>query len=190
MKTTQRPSSDSTAPQVPATVTAERFDMRLLRPSDAGLLEMYFADQRVAHMVRDVPHPLPPGMVEALLRRAQAPDREEDYWVIDGSKTRHADVLGLISLKRMDRQQSEIAYWVAPAFWNTGIASEAVQAMVRANPQAALHLYAEVFQDNPGSARVLTNAEFDYLGDAEAFCVSRGAVVPTWTYARKMAKPA
>jgi hypothetical protein len=34
---------------------------------------------------------------------------------------------------------------------------------------------------------VLTNAGFDYIGDAEAFSVARNAKVPTWTYVRKMA---
>jgi len=33
---------------------------------------------------------------------------------------------------------------------------------------------------------VLTNAGFDYLGDAEAYSVARRANVPTWTYIRRM----
>ena len=85
----------------------------------------------------------------------------------------------------MDRGQSEIGYWVAPAFWNTGFASEAVKAMVAANPHNARTIFAEVFQDNPVSARVLTNCGFEYLGDAEAFSVARNAAVQTWTYIRK-----
>ena len=97
----------------------------------------------------------------------------------------------MISLKRMDeekfnRDQSEIGYWVAPAFWNTGFASEAVRALVTANPQKNRTIFAEVFQDNPGSARVLTNAGFQYLGDAETFSVARNSRVPTWTYIRKL----
>ena len=103
-----------------------------------------------------------------------------------------AEVLGVISLKRMDdskwdRGQSEIGYWVAPAFWNTGIASEAVRALIAANPKASRSIFAEVFQDNPGSARVLTNAGFQYLGDAESFSVARNARVPTWTYIKTYA---
>ena len=39
---------------------------------------------------------------------------------------------------------------------------------------------------DPGSARVLTNCGFVYLGDAETFSVARNARVPTWTYIRKM----
>jgi RimJ/RimL family protein N-acetyltransferase len=59
----------------------------------------------------------------------------------------------------MDRRQSEISYWVAPAFWNSGLASEAVRAIIAANPHGAAQVFAEVFQDNPGSARVLTNCD-------------------------------
>ncbi|NHX27239.1 GNAT family N-acetyltransferase, partial [Escherichia coli] len=47
-------------------------------------------------------------------------------------------------------------------------------------------IVAVVFQDNPGSARVLTNAGFEYIGDAEAFCVSRTTNLPTWTYLKKL----
>ena len=87
----------------------------------------------------------------------------------------------------MDRAQSEVAFWVAPAFWNLGLASEAVQALVAANPQGDKTMFAEAFQDNPQSARVLTNAGFQYLGDAESFSVARNACVPTWTYVKKLA---
>ncbi|MFN6978004.1 MAG: GNAT family N-acetyltransferase, partial [Gemmobacter sp.] len=58
--------------------------------------------------------------------------------------------------------------------------------LVTANPGHDRTLFAEVFQDNPRSARVLTNAGFEYLGDAETFSVARGARVPTWTYTRKL----
>ena len=103
--------------------------------------------------------------------------------VLDGTAQGLGEVLGLINLVRMDRKQSEISFWIAPAFWNTGLASEAVGALIAANPLGSCAMFAEVFQDNPGSARVLTNNGFDYLGDAESFSVARGTVVPTWTYA-------
>jgi RimJ/RimL family protein N-acetyltransferase len=167
------------------TIEASRFVLRPCRKSDAGLIAMYASDDRVARGMRAMPHPLPPGTVEAMIERASQPTRTEDVWVIDGSTYGHAEALGLISLERMDRQQSEIFYWIAPAFWNTGFATEAVRTLIAANPHHADRIFAEVFQDNPGSARVLTNCGFDYLGDAEAFSVSRNATVPTWTYTLK-----
>ena len=61
-----------------------------------------------------------------------------------------------------------------------------MQAIVAANPQHNTSIFAEVFQDNAASARVLTHAGFEYIGDAESHCVARNANVPTWTYINKI----
>lgn len=167
-------------------IEAGRFVLRPLRRSDAGLISMYTADRRVAEGTRAIPHPLPPGATEGFVTRAMAEGRSEDVWAIDGSAHGLAEVLGVVSLTRIESDQSEVGFWVGPGFWNTGFASEAVAALVAANPHNSRTLFAEVFQDNPGSARVLTNSGFEYLGDAESWSVARGGRVPTWTYLRKM----
>lgn len=165
--------------------------LRPLRDSDAGLIELCGSDERVARMTTSIPHPMPPGSTEAFLARAMAEDTDEIVWAMDASVHGGADLKGLISLKTMDRggrqgSQSEIGYWVAPAWWNTGTASAAVNALINANPLANEAIYASVFQDNPASARVLTNAGFAYIGDAESFSIARNASVATWTYLRKL----
>jgi RimJ/RimL family protein N-acetyltransferase len=167
-------------------IAADRFDLRPLRRSDAGLIAMNAGDARVARATPSIPHPYPPGAAGALIERAQAGSRAEVIWAIDGTRTGGAEVMGLVSLARVDAGKSEIAYWVAPAWWNTGIASAAVEAILGANPHAARTVFASVFQDNAASARVLTNCGFQYLGDAESYCVARGANVPIWTYSRRM----
>ncbi len=167
-------------------VATDRFDLRPLRASDAGLIGLYASDERVARMTRNLPHPMPPGAVDAFIARSQSPKRSEDVWAIDGTKVGAPEVMGLVRLDRVDDGQSEIRFWVAPAWWNTGLASSAVQALIAANPQDCSTLFAEVFQDNPASARVLTNNGFHYLGDAESHSVARGAKVATWTYSRKL----
>lgn len=177
---------DSQFDPVP-TLTAGRFVLRAIRRSDAGLLALHAGDERVSRMTSSIPHPLPPGAIEAYIARVSGAATTEDVWVMDGADHGLAEVLGVISLKRLDRNQSEIGYWVAPAFWNTGLASEALNALLEANPRGCRTIFASVFQDNPGSARVLTNAGFDYLGDAETYSVARAAKVPTWTYMKKLA---
>lgn len=167
-------------------ISAGRFVLRAVRRSDMGLYAVYAGDRRVAEATQGIPHPLPPGAAEAFVLCAIAGKSDADVWVMDGSDAGIAEVLGMITLKRMDRGQSEVSFWVAPAFWNEGIASDAVRALVAANPQANRTIFAEVFQDNPGSARVLANAGFAYLGEAETFSAARGANVPTWTYIRKL----
>ncbi|MBO6603864.1 MULTISPECIES: GNAT family N-acetyltransferase [Paracoccaceae] len=169
-----------------AVIDTPRFVLRPVRGSDAGLMKMYTSDKRVAEMTTTIPHPLPPGATEMFIAGAQAGDRSEHVWVMDASNAGGSELLGVISLRQMDRGQSEIGYWIAPGMWNTGLASEAVKALVEANPLENSTIFGSVFQDNPASARVLTNAGFDYLGDAEAFSVARNAKVATWTYLKRL----
>ncbi|MEM7733033.1 MAG: GNAT family N-acetyltransferase [Pseudomonadota bacterium] len=167
-------------------IETDRFTLRPVQASDAGLITLYAGDERVARMTTSIPHPMPPGAADAFVERTQATDRSEDVWVIDCSPSGGSQMVGLIGMERMDRDQSEVGYWIAPAFWNSGIASEAVSAIIKANPQQAGVIFASVFQDNPASARVLTNCGFAYLGDAESFSVARDANVRTWTYSLKL----
>lgn len=169
-------------------IETDRLIMRPVRRSDAGNLELFGSDERVARMTRNIPHPLPPGAVDTFIGAALAEDRTEDIWVLDGSATGLGEFLGLIGLEQMDRSQSEVGYWVVPAFWNSGLASEAVRGLIDANPHGDNTMFASVFQDNPASARVLTNVGFEYLGDAETFSVARETPVPTWTYLKRLEK--
>jgi RimJ/RimL family protein N-acetyltransferase len=169
-----------------AQIVTDRFILRVPRTSDVGLLGLYASDERVAKASRSIPFPLPPGATEAFLQRCMHPDQSKLTWVMDGAENGLSEVLGLISLKPIEREQCEVTFWVAPAFWGTGIASAAVNAIVDANPLGVKTIFAEIFQDNQASARVVTNAGFAYLGDAETFSIARGARVPTWTYVRKI----
>lgn len=168
------------------TIRTERLTLRPLSGEDAPLLAACAGDARVARGTRSIPHPLPEGTAEAFIADARAENRDEDVWAIDGSVAGSAPFLGVISLKLLDRGQSQIGYWVAPDFWHGGIASAAVRALLDTNPHHNATVFAEVFQDNPHSAQILTNAGFEYIGDAEAFSVTRNRAVPTWTYLRKM----
>ena len=173
-------------PAPTAEIPAGRLVLRAVRKSDAGLMALFAGDRRVAEATRTIPHPYPPGAAEAWVARMMAGTGAERAWIMDGSASGLSEVLGVISLTGMDRDQSEIGYWVAPAFWNAGFASEAVRALIGANPLTSRTIFAEVFQDNPGSARVLTNCGFEYIGDAETFSVARNARVQTWTYLKKL----
>lgn len=179
------------APARTEDIAAGSFLLRGLRPSDAGLIALHSADRRLAEATQSIPHPLPPGATEAFIARAMSAEARGLHWAMDASATGLPEVLGVLSLKPMEPaagrgRQSEVAAWVAPAFWNTGFASEALRALVGANPLGDETYFAEVFQDNPGSAKVLINNGFVYLGEAESYSVARGARVPTWTYCRRL----
>jgi RimJ/RimL family protein N-acetyltransferase len=177
--------TDTTVTQ-PEIVTA-RLRLRRLRPRDAGLIALYAADPRVARATAVIPHPYPPGAAEAFVERALSPAARDLVWALDTGEDGGNGLIGLISLKPHGEGEAEIGYWVAPAFWNTGYASEAVEGLVaHAARDGWRELTAGVFQDNPASARVLTRAGFAYEGDAETFSLARAAMVPTFRYRRAL----
>lgn len=159
--------------------------LRPLRAADEGPITLNASAEDLARRTSSIPHPYPPGAARGLIERAQATDRTEDIWAIDGTRTGADAFMGLISLRHLGDAQSDVSYWVSRAFQGSGIATQALQALIAANPQACRTLFASVFQDNPASARVLTNCGFVYIGDAESYSVARRATVPTWTYTLK-----
>ena len=68
----------------PVEIATERFSLRPVRKSDAGLFALYAGDKRVAEATQGIPHPLPPGVAEAFCARAMTAGTEEDIWVMDG----------------------------------------------------------------------------------------------------------
>lgn len=167
-------------------IIGARIVLRPFQTEDAVLVARHANDQRVAQMTTSIPFPLSLDAATEFVKRALDPERDEDVWVIDGSGNGAPALLGVISLKYLDRSQSEVGYWVAPEFWNNGYASEAVKTLTAFNPHANKSVVASVFQDNAASAKVLSGNGFSWLGEAEAFSLSRAAHVPTWTYLKTL----
>jgi RimJ/RimL family protein N-acetyltransferase len=166
-----------------------RLRLRRLRPSDAALIALYSSDRRVAWTTAVIPHPYPPGLAEAFIERRLAPGASELSWALDTGADGENGLVGTIGLKPRGAE-AEIGYWVAPAFWGSGYAGEAVEGLARWAAQAGFKaLTAEVFQDNEPSAKVLTRAGFSYLGTGEGHSVARGAMVPTFRYRRDLSGP-
>lgn len=164
-----------------------RLRLRRLVAADAALVHLYASDPRVATMTTSIPHPNPEGASEAFVQRVTSPGARETVWALDTDEAGGNGLIGLISVRPSVDDTAQLGYWVAPAFWNAGYASEAVEAvvgeMVRQGWDA---LTAEVFQDNVAAARVLTRAGFAYEGMGEAYSVARGAMTPTFRYRRDL----
>jgi len=115
MTMTHTPAATAADTNLQPEIIGKKLTLRPLRPSDAGLIEMHASDARVAKMTSNIPHPYPPGAVEAFLSRAMAQNASEVIYAMDASAQGGSEVMGLISLNKLDDSQSEIGYWVAPA---------------------------------------------------------------------------
>ncbi|MFT6104482.1 MAG: RimJ/RimL family protein N-acetyltransferase [Paracoccaceae bacterium] len=163
-----------------------RVTLRPLTQLDAGPIVEFAGDLNVSRFTRTIPYPFGLQDAQAFVARSIDVGRTiGDVWAMDGTASGLGSLVGVIGLAPMNSgraRQSEIGYWVAPALWNSGLASEGLNLLLEANPQKSQTIFAEVFQDNPGSARVLTNAGFEFVGDAESFSLARNLTIPTWTY--------
>lgn len=176
----------ATAPLQPELASA-RLRLRRLRPADAALLSLYCSDARVARMTTSIPHPYPPGAAEAFIARSRVPGAAEAVWALDTGADSENGLVGTISMRRRGAA-AEVGYWIAAAFWGTGYAGEAVEAVAAHAAELGLQaLTAWVFQDNLASVKVLTRAGFAYEGLAEAYSVACAAMVPVFCYRRALA---
>lgn len=171
----------------PTELTTPRLRLRPLRRRDAALIGLHASDRRVAWMTTTIPHPYPPGQAEAFVERSLSPAATEIVWAIDAGADDENGLIGVVRLTRRPEGEAEINYWVAPAFWGTGYASEAVEAVVRwARATGWTALTAEVLQDNVASVKVLTRAGFEYEGEGEVHALARGAMAPTFRYRHRL----
>jgi RimJ/RimL family protein N-acetyltransferase len=172
----------------PVEIVTERLRLRRFRAADAALVELYASDPRVARMTERIPHPYPPGMAAGFVDRVRRGVPDEIGWAIDIGGEAENGLIGTIMLRLTAPDAARIGYWLAPAFWGTGYAREATEAVVGFAAGAGFReVTARVFQDNPASTKVLLRAGFAYVGDGEAYSVARGAMVPTHNYGRLLA---
>ena len=83
-------------------------------------------------MTERIPHPYPPGLAAAFVERVAAGSPDEIGWAIDAGGTRRAEngLIGTIMLRLDAPGAARVGYWLAPAFWGTGYATEALGGVV------------------------------------------------------------
>lgn len=165
---TARPASQPPVPHPSdARLTTARLTLRPPVPADAGPLAAQSSDLRVARMVSRIPHPNTPEIVAGFIDAARA--AAIPLFVIDDGAPR-----GMIGI-----EDGELGYWLAPAVWGRGYATEAARALLAfAFDRLALaQVRAGVFGDNAASARVLAKLGFRPAGRSRAYSAGRGAEV-------------
>ena len=171
-------------------IRTPRLRLRRLRPEDAHLIALFAGDAKVARMTTRIPHPYPPGMAEAFVARAARPSQAEEVWALDPDTEAESGLIGLISLKTSDGTEAEVGYWVAPALWGAGYATEAVRAIIdEARRRDLRAVVARVFQSNSASIRVLIRCGFEYVGEGEIYSIANGGMVPTFRYRIDLDEP-
>lgn len=155
----------------------------LLRPTwaeDAPTLFAAIADERIVRNLAQAPWPYGLDDAERFVVRDRTPHEPTSLIFL---RTKGAPrLIGCAGFGRTPEGETEFGYWIAPAYWGLGFATEAGLAAI-AHARDALRLPRVVaghFLDNPASGRVLTKLGFQPTGavrprysagrDAESLC--------------------
>ena len=149
-------------------IETERLLLRPWRESDAEALFRYASDPDVGPRAGWQPHQ---DIVESLLV-IRTVFSNDHIWAIELKET--GEAIGCIgyflygeSNIAIGENDAEIGYWIARPYWNQGICTEALRAMIDYgfNVKGFEVLWSDFFVDNPASGRVMEKCGFRDTGE-------------------------
>ncbi|HTI69067.1 MAG TPA: GNAT family protein [Candidatus Limnocylindria bacterium] len=165
--------------------------LRTIRPSDAASIARHANNRNVSRFVRDhFPYPYELAHAEAFINLIGEDQPPRCLGIeVDGEM---AGGVGLILGEDIHHRSAEIGYWLGEPYWGQGIATEAVGALVEYGFEQfdLVRVFAEVFDVNRASARVLEKAGFQLEGRLRSAVCKRGQVHDAFLYARIRNSPA
>lgn len=118
-------------------------------------------DVRIARFLRDsFPYPYTKSDAERFIEAVS-----KDNGGLSRAIVVRGRAVGAVALTKMSdvyQKSAELGYWLAPAFWNQGIMTDAVHLICRKGFDVCgiMRIYAEPFADNVASRRVLEKCGF------------------------------
>ena len=146
----------------------KRLRFRAWRKSDAETLFKYASDPDVGPRAGWPPH----QSEEESLRVIREIFSNRHTWALELKKT--GEPIGCITYYPyaesnigIGRNDAEIGYWIAKPYWNKGLCTEALRAMIDwcFNKKGFLTLWSDYFVDNPASGRVMEKCGFRDTGE-------------------------
>lgn len=158
--------------------------IRSWQAGDAPSLARHANNRKIWLQVRDrFPHPYTLEAAEGWVTLAPAADPETQFAIeVNGEA---AGGIGVFLQQDVERYSAEIGYWLGEAHWNRGITTAAVRRFTdyAFDRYGLCRLYANVFETNPASCRVLERAGYQLEGRLRQSAVKDGQVLDGFLYA-------
>ena len=164
----------------------ERCTIRPWRLDDAESLARHANNRKTWLAVRDLfPHPYTIEHAHEFLQRALSEQPEVVKFCVE---IEHAAVGGIGVHPGQDvyRHTATVGYWLGEQFWGRGVMTEALIAVTDFcfDNFPLRRISAEVFANNPASARVLEKAGFILEGRLKNNVLKDGELLDSLVYAR------
>jgi RimJ/RimL family protein N-acetyltransferase len=158
--------------------------IRSWRAGDEPSLSRHANSRNIWLNVRDrFPHPYTLAAAEEWVALASAAVPETQFAIeLDGEA---AGGIGLFLQQDVERYSAEIGYWLGEAYWGRGITTQAVRRFTDYAFGAfeLCRIYANVFESNASSCRVLEKAGYQLEGRLRKAAVKDGQVLDGVLYA-------
>jgi [ribosomal protein S5]-alanine N-acetyltransferase len=163
----------------------EHCTIRPWRLDDAESLATYANNRKIWLALRDLfPHPYTTQDAHEFLLRAIGEQPTTKFCIeVSG---RAVGGLGIHLGHDVHRHTATLGYWLGQDFWRRGIMTEAVAALTDFCFEnfPLRRISAEVFANNPGSARVLEKTGFIFEGRLKNSIIKDGKLLDSLLYAK------
>ena len=163
------------------------FILRAWRREDAADVLRYANNDKIARNLRDV-FPFPYILTDAqdFVNSCVEGDEEKQLCRAIEVDSHAVGSIGLLLGSDVYRMSAELGYWLAEDFWGRGIMTEAVKRICREGAERwddLVRIYAEPFDYNTASHRVLEKAGFTLEGIMRSGACKRGRIFDYCMYA-------
>jgi [ribosomal protein S5]-alanine N-acetyltransferase len=154
---------------------------------DAPSIFKHANNRNVSRTLRDrFSYPYTIENAKEFLTRSTSKEPRNNFCIeINGAA---AGGIGLHMGEDVHRHVASIGYWLGEEFWGQGVMSEVVPAFVNhcfANLPLQ-RIYAEAFETNPASGRILEKAGFVFEGRFRKNVIKDGQILDSLLYAKTM----
>ena len=138
-------------------LNTKRLLLRSFRLDDAYAVQKLAGNVNVSKMTLNIPYPYKAGMAEEWISSHQE-NRESktgiSYAIV---KLDSNQLIGTMSLVRIDGSEGELGYWIGQPYWGMGYCTEAARELIRFsfNNLGLDKIVSEHLISNPASGRVM-----------------------------------
>ena len=153
--------------------------------SDAKELSMALSNRKVQDNLRDgLPYPYTEQDGVDYISAMLSADEKETFAFAITVDEKVVGSIGVFRQGNIHRQTAELGYYVAEEYWGKGIMTEAVKQICEYvfDKSDIVRIYAEPFEHNVASCRVLEKAGFQYEGTLRSNAVKNGKVIDMKMY--------
>ncbi len=151
------------------------FAIRAWGKSDINSLTKYLNNKKIWDNCRDsLPFPYTLTDAEQFIQLIST-QKQQNHYCIDIAN----EAVGNISFERgkdVERFNAEVGYWLAEPYWNQGIMCEALGCVINKylTSTDVIRLFANVYESNVASMRVLEKVGFRKAGIHKNACFKNG----------------